>query len=158
MIIYNHQYLYQISNLFYLIISYGVISAPEVTDWQPLSPNDSYLVASSDGIFEKLSPQDVCDLLWEINNDGISSSEHSPSCSYSLADCIVSTAFERGSMDNMAAIVVPLRPASSSRRFQEGSFVAQRDSSFPISGIENLIKEHSGNFFWAVKIMMSTWI
>ncbi|XP_050941191.1 probable protein phosphatase 2C 51 isoform X7 [Cucumis melo] len=124
--------------------SYGVISAPEVTDWQPLSTNDSFLVASSDGIFEKLSSQDVCDLLWEIHNDGMSSFEHSPSCSYSLADCIVSTAFERGSMDNMAAIVVPLRPGSSSRRFQEGSFVAQRDSSFPISGIENLIKEHSG--------------
>ncbi|TYK30102.1 putative protein phosphatase 2C 51 isoform X2 [Cucumis melo var. makuwa] len=123
--------------------SYGVISAPEVTDWQPLSTNDSFLVASSDGIFEKLSSQDVCDLLWEIHNDGMSSFEHSPSCSYSLADCIVSTAFERGSMDNMAAIVVPLRPGSSSRRFQEGSFVAQRDSSFPISGIENLIKEHS---------------
>ncbi|KGN61734.2 hypothetical protein Csa_006170 [Cucumis sativus] len=124
--------------------SYGVISAPEVTDWQPLSANDSFLVASSDGIFEKLSSQDVCDLLWEIHNDGMSSFEHSPSCSYSLADCIVSTAFERGSMDNMAAIVVPLRPASSSGRFQEGSFVAQRDSSFPISGIENLIREHSG--------------
>ncbi|XP_022996359.1 uncharacterized protein LOC111491615 isoform X1 [Cucurbita maxima] len=127
--------------------SYGVISAPEVTDWQPLSTNDSYLVVSSDGIFEKLSSQDVCDLLWEIHNDRMSISEYSPSCSYSLAECIVSTAFERGSMDNMAAIVVPLRSAISSQRFQEGRFVVQRDSSFPISGIEKLIKEHSANSF-----------
>ncbi|XP_022145963.1 uncharacterized protein LOC111015293 isoform X2 [Momordica charantia] len=125
--------------------SYGVISAPEVTDWQPLTTNDSYLVASSDGIFEKLSSQDVCDLMWEIHNDGMSSSEHYPSCSYSLADCIVSTAFERGSMDNMAAIVVPLRPASSSQRYLEASFVAKRDLSFPISGLEKLTREHSAN-------------
>lgn len=116
-----------------------------MTDWQPLTTNDSYLVASSDGIFEKLSSQDVCDLMWEIHNDGMSSSEHSPSCSYSLADCIVSTAFERGSMDNMAAIVVPLRPASSSQRYLEASFVAKRDLSFPISGLEKLTREHSGN-------------
>lgn len=34
--------------------SYGVISAPEVTDWQPLTANDCYLVAASDGVFEKL--------------------------------------------------------------------------------------------------------
>ena len=123
-----------------------------MTDWQPLSTNDSYLVVSSDGIFEKLSSQDVCDLLWEIHNDRMSISEHSPSCSYSLAECIVSTAFERGSMDNMAAIVVPLRSAISSQRFQEGRFVVQRDSSFPISGIEKLIKEHSGKFFGPLKL------
>lgn len=123
-----------------------------MTDWQPLSTNDSYLVASSDGIFEKMSSQDVCDLLWEIHNDGMSNSKHSPSCSYSLADCIVSAAFERGSMDNLAAIVVPLKPASSSRRLQEGGFVAQRDSTFPISGIEKLITEHSGNFFGLWKL------
>ncbi|KAK3193711.1 hypothetical protein Dsin_025021 [Dipteronia sinensis] len=29
---------------------YGVISAPEVTDWQSLTANDSYLVAASDGV------------------------------------------------------------------------------------------------------------
>ncbi|KAA8543285.1 hypothetical protein F0562_021220 [Nyssa sinensis] len=87
--------------------SYGVIPAPEVTDWQPLSVNDSYLVAASDGIFEKLSPQDVCDLLWELHTDGNVRSELAISCPYSLADCIVNTAFEKGSVDNMAAVVVP---------------------------------------------------
>ncbi|PSS14594.1 Protein like [Actinidia chinensis var. chinensis] len=88
--------------------SYGVISAPEVTDWQPLTSNDSYLVAASDGIFEKLSPQDVCDILWELHTHGTVESELAASCSYSLADCIVNTALEKGSLDNMAAVVVPL--------------------------------------------------
>ncbi|KAF5462679.1 hypothetical protein F2P56_018667 [Juglans regia] len=88
--------------------SFGVISAPEVTDWQPLTMNDSYLVAASDGIFEKLSMQDVCDLLWEVQSHGTSRSELSASCLYSLADCLVNTAFEKGSMDNVAAVVVRL--------------------------------------------------
>ncbi|CAI8602923.1 unnamed protein product [Vicia faba] len=37
-----------------LFKSYGVISVPEVTDWQPLTANDSYLVAASDGVFENM--------------------------------------------------------------------------------------------------------
>ncbi|GKU86510.1 hypothetical protein SLEP1_g1023 [Rubroshorea leprosula] len=88
--------------------SYGVISAPEVTDWQSLTANDSYLVAASDGVFEKLSTQDVCDLFWDVNADGSERSGISPSCSFSLADCLVQTAFERGSMDNLAVNIVPL--------------------------------------------------
>ncbi|KAK9682286.1 hypothetical protein RND81_10G063000 [Saponaria officinalis] len=66
---------------------FGVSSAPEVTDWQLLNVNDSYLVAASDGVFEEMDTQDVCDLLWEVENDDSS----------------------RGSVDNMAAAVVPLR-------------------------------------------------
>lgn len=90
--------------------SYGVISAPEVTDWQPLDINDSYLVAASDGVFEGLGLQDICDLLWELENEEPSTSQLSSACSsFSLADCIINTAFERGSMDNMAAAIVPLR-------------------------------------------------
>ncbi|GAB4830420.1 hypothetical protein Ancab_020056 [Ancistrocladus abbreviatus] len=89
--------------------SYGVTSAPEITDWQPLTVNDSYLVAASDGVFEKLSPQDVCDLLSEVQKDDPATSQLSSACSFSLADCIVTTAFERGSTDNMAAVVVPLK-------------------------------------------------
>ncbi|OVA05389.1 Protein phosphatase 2C (PP2C)-like domain [Macleaya cordata] len=89
--------------------SYGVISAPEVTDWQPLIANDTYLVAASDGVFEKMTTQDICDLLWDVYSEKL---EHLSSCSYSLADCIVKTAFEKGSMDNLAAVVVPLRSTS----------------------------------------------
>nr|AAL24137.1 unknown protein [Arabidopsis thaliana] len=89
--------------------SYGVISAPEVMDWQPLVANDSFLVVSSDGIFEKLEVQEVCDLLWEVNNQTSSGAGVPSYCSISLADCLVNTAFEKGSMDNMAAVVVPLK-------------------------------------------------
>ncbi|XP_021898011.1 probable protein phosphatase 2C 51 [Carica papaya] len=88
--------------------SYGVISAPEVTDWQPLSVNDSYLVVASDGVFEKLSLLDVCDILWEESSRDRTRSGLSSSCLFSLADCLVNTAFEKGSMDNMAAVLVPL--------------------------------------------------
>ncbi|CAK9178840.1 unnamed protein product [Ilex paraguariensis] len=50
---------------------YGVVSVPEVTDWQPLTANDRYLVASSDGIFETLSSQDVCDMLWGLDRPAV---------------------------------------------------------------------------------------
>ncbi|KAJ0974080.1 hypothetical protein J5N97_016045 [Dioscorea zingiberensis] len=72
---------------------YGVISRPEVT-WHAITNNDRFLVVSSDGILEKMTTQDVCDLLWDRETS---------------ADFIVNSAFERGSMDNMAAIVIPLR-------------------------------------------------
>lgn len=94
---------------------YGVIAAPEITGWQILNDSDSYLIAASDGVFEGLDSQDVCDLLWEVQNDDLSGSQVSPACSNSLADCIISTAFERGSADNMAAAVVPLRLMSLSK-------------------------------------------
>ncbi|KAI3967008.1 hypothetical protein MKW92_046135 [Papaver armeniacum] len=102
--------------------SYGVISAPEVTDWQSLTINDSYLVAASDGVFEKMTTQDVCDLLSGVHMQGSENPEIISSCMYSWADCIVNTAFEEGSMDNLAAVVVPLRSTSFLRTMvKEGS-------------------------------------
>ncbi|MFS7975760.1 putative protein-serine/threonine phosphatase, protein kinase CMGC-GSKL family [Helianthus anomalus] len=102
--------------------SFGVISVPEVTDWQPLTANDSYLVAASDGVLEKLGPQDVCDLFWELDTHAPLELHYSPSCSYSLADCIVDTALEKGSMDNVAAVVVPfgLEPLPTERSREVG--------------------------------------
>ncbi|KAF5182009.1 phosphatase 2C [Thalictrum thalictroides] len=88
---------------------YGVISVPEVTDWQHLTANDTYLVAASDGIFERMTTQDVCDLLWDVHTHSIETTEFSSSCMRSLSECIVNTAFENGSMDNMAAVVIPLK-------------------------------------------------
>ncbi|XP_030948388.1 probable protein phosphatase 2C 51 [Quercus robur] len=78
---------------------FGVIAEPEVTGWQTLDAKDRFLVVSSDGIFESMTPQDVCDLVHD-------SSSCSPSSS--LAECIVNTAFEKGSVDNLSVIVVPL--------------------------------------------------
>ncbi|KAF5454979.1 hypothetical protein F2P56_024603 [Juglans regia] len=78
---------------------YGVTAVPEVTGWQPLNVNNRYLVVSSDGTFESLTPEELCALIHD-----------SGSClaSSSLAECIVETAFEKGSMDNLSVIVVPL--------------------------------------------------
>ncbi|XP_031375481.1 putative protein phosphatase 2C 50 isoform X1 [Punica granatum] len=116
--------------------SSGVIAAPEVMDWQSLNINDSYLVAASDGVFEELSPQDVCDILWEAQSHGNSRSEISSSCSYSLADCIVETALERGSMDNMAAVVVPLQLSLLSRNIQPGNYTGGVDTDTTSVGLE----------------------
>ncbi|KAL3647831.1 hypothetical protein CASFOL_008799 [Castilleja foliolosa] len=89
--------------------SFGVISVPEVTNWLPLTANDSYVIVASDGVFEKLKPQDICDTLSEPLSHFTKSPEFNSSCLFSLADCIVNTAFERGSMDNVAAITFPVR-------------------------------------------------
>lgn len=99
--------------------------------WRPLHANDSYLVAASDGVFEKLSPQEVCDLLWELHNHGATRLEVSSSCSYSLADCIVSTAYEKGSTDNMAAIVVPFRSTGFSKTLLKERIYEQEKPDFP---------------------------
>ncbi|XP_027935639.1 uncharacterized protein LOC114190798 isoform X2 [Vigna unguiculata] len=111
---------------------YGVISAPEVTDWQPLTANDSYLVVASDGVFEKTSLQDVCDLLWEVHSYSNMRSECAHS-SYSLADLIVNNALKKGSMDNVAAIVIPLESVNSSANSLRGSYIGLQESSFKSS-------------------------
>ncbi|KAI7992388.1 putative protein phosphatase 2C 51 [Camellia lanceoleosa] len=122
--------------------SYGVISAPEVTDWQPLTSNDSYLVVASDGIFEKLSPQGVCDLLWEFHNNGTVRSNLSASCSYSLADCIVNSALEKGSIDNMAAVVVPLRSTGFSQTLLKER-LDRGDSDWLAFGVQKFTEKES---------------
>ncbi|XP_030946649.1 uncharacterized protein LOC115971098 isoform X1 [Quercus lobata] len=125
--------------------SYGVISAPEVTDWQPLTTNDSYLVAASDGVFEKLSLQDVCDLLWEVNSHGTLESELSTSCLYSSADCIVKNAFGKGSLDNMAAVVVPLGSTVFSEDFLKEGCVEEGDRDLTASGLQKFRYENSAD-------------
>ncbi|KAL3336393.1 hypothetical protein AABB24_032239 [Solanum stoloniferum] len=96
---------------------YGVIAEPEITGWIRLSTEDWYVVIGSDGIFERMSPQDVCDILHgghgKENKTSINSSS-CPSSSSSLADCIVHNAFNKGSGDNLSVIVIPLRQESPS--------------------------------------------
>ncbi|EOX94652.1 Phosphatase 2C family protein isoform 4 [Theobroma cacao] len=128
-----------------LFKSYGVTAAPEVTDWQSLTANDSYLVVGSDGVFEKLSLQDVCDLLWEVKAHGTMGSGLSSSCSLSLADCLVNTAFEKGSMDNMAATVVPLGSAYHSQSLLNERCGRKGQKEFPSNGLQEFIYERSGN-------------
>lgn len=123
--------------------SYGVISAPEVTDWQPLTDNDCYLVAASDGVFEKLSSQDICDILWNLHADFSVQSELAYSCSYSLADCMVNAAFEKGSMDNMAAVILPIRLNDSMQTMVKKTHAGMKKFDCLSSGDSNYISRHS---------------
>ncbi|KAF8388112.1 hypothetical protein HHK36_026778 [Tetracentron sinense] len=124
---------------------YGVISTPEMTDWQPPTGNDSYLVAASDGIFHKLTTQDVCDLLWYVHTRGNEKSELSASCSHSLADCIVNTAFEEGSTDNLSAVVVPLRSTGFSGALFKERFDGEGSIDSSAFGLQKIISSQSGN-------------
>lgn len=92
---------------------FGVIAEPEVKGWQHLTTEDRYLVIASDGVFEGLSGEDVCNLIQDadLQEDG---TNPCPSTA-SLSDCIVKTALRKGSMDNLTAIVVPLRQAAHSQ-------------------------------------------
>ncbi|XP_050236569.1 probable protein phosphatase 2C 51 [Mercurialis annua] len=87
---------------------YGVIAEPEYTGWRLLDVNDAHLVVASDGIFESLAEEDICDLISEWKG-----SRNSSVClsSTSLAECIINTAYRKGSNDNLSAIIVPLRSA-----------------------------------------------
>ncbi|XP_054801635.1 uncharacterized protein LOC129305686 isoform X2 [Prosopis cineraria] len=125
--------------------TYGVISVPEVTDWQALTANDSYLVAASDGVFEKMSLQDVCDMLWEVHSYSNPISEFSPSCSYSLADCVVNTALKKGSMDNVAAVVVPLESSIFSDNSFGRSCFEKREVDSPLLGLQESASISSAN-------------
>ena len=78
---------------------------PEVVGWRNLTARNSYLVVASDGIFESLSLQNVCDLLLVANT----------TLSSSLAHCLVQKAFKKGSGDNLSAIVIPLNFSGFSR-------------------------------------------
>lgn len=115
-----------------------------MTDWQPLTANDSYLVAASDGVFEKLSVQNVCDLLWDVHHIRDMRSECTSSSSYSLADLIIDAAFEKGSMDNMAAVVVPLESANSSGNSLRRSYTENGDTGFPLFGLQESDYRSSG--------------
>jgi serine/threonine protein phosphatase PrpC len=116
-----------------------------VTDWQPLAMNDSYLVAASDGVFEKLSLQDVCDLVWEVQSHGTLRTELSASCLYSLADCIVNTAFEKGSLDNVAAVVVPLGSTIFSEHLLKERCIGEGDIGFTATGLQKFSCGCSGD-------------
>jgi len=86
-----------------------VIAEPEMTGWLYLKPSDAFLVVASDGVFESLSSQDVCSLL-QVHSQSEDGDNGSSQCLLpSLAECIVNVALEKGSTDNLSAVVVPLR-------------------------------------------------
>ncbi|CAL5353740.1 unnamed protein product [Camellia sinensis] len=89
-------------------------------------PIKMYLVVASDGIFESLEPKDVCDLLQDAHFQGNKKSKQKSSCLLlsSLADCIVHNAFEKGSTDNLFAVVVPLMSVGFNTRTLVGKEVS----------------------------------
>ncbi|CAM6025619.1 unnamed protein product [Sphagnum balticum] len=81
---------------------YGVTAEPEWTGWLKLdSQNYSHLIIASDGVFEKLTTDDICRVVVPAR------AEVSPK---NMAQEIVDAAYLAGSMDNLAALVVPLHP------------------------------------------------
>ncbi|KAL6654871.1 hypothetical protein ACP70R_008336 [Stipagrostis hirtigluma subsp. patula] len=105
---------------------YGVISTPELTGWQFLSANDSFLIASSDGIFEKMTMQDVCDLMLHVKLRVNGKLGSFASTQQNLADYVVHLALQKGTTDNVAAVVVPLgSPGSSDTAFEDRSHLEE---------------------------------
>ncbi|KAI3742624.1 hypothetical protein L1987_60313 [Smallanthus sonchifolius] len=93
---------------------YGVIAEPEMVNWRNITAKDRYLVVASDGVFESLTPENVCQLIEDaavIQENGTPYDSFPSLPSFSLAYRIVKTALERGSTDNLSAIVVPLAKA-----------------------------------------------
>lgn len=128
-----------------IIIRYGVISTPEVADWQSLNISDNYLVAASDGIFEKMTIQDVCDLLWDEKVRKNIKFHDRHSFTLSLADHIVDAASKKGTVDNMAAIVVPLRFTGTSEFFSGGEYDQLGISEMSSFGLEKALHRESGD-------------
>ncbi|KAI3668122.1 hypothetical protein L6452_43199 [Arctium lappa] len=89
---------------------YGVIAEPEIMGWRWITVKDMYLMVASDGVFESLTSETVCQLIKDADVE----ENTTPNCRFpflplsSLAYWVVKTALERGSTDNLSAIVVPL--------------------------------------------------
>lgn len=128
-----------------MIVSYGVISTPEVTDWQSLTDNDRYLVAASDGIFEKMTTQDVCDQLWDGQKRfSVKSDVRHPNI-HSLVECIAEAASGKGTVDNMVAIVVPLGSGGTSEFFVKNECYQGGASDLSSFGLLNALDRESGD-------------
>ncbi|CAI9107764.1 OLC1v1007202C1 [Oldenlandia corymbosa var. corymbosa] len=89
---------------------YGVIAEPEVTGWRTLTSDNSFLVVGTDGIFEGLTPSDVCAVLNDKSCTRKNTLSGNSSCltPSALANHIVYSAFENGSTDNISVIIIPL--------------------------------------------------
>uniref|UniRef100_A0A0E0MGN4 protein-serine/threonine phosphatase n=1 Tax=Oryza punctata TaxID=4537 RepID=A0A0E0MGN4_ORYPU len=117
---------------------YGVIPTPELTEWQSLSANDTFLIASSDGVFEKMTMQDVCDLMLHVKL-GVNQELGSFAVTQqNLADYVVDLALEKGTTDNVAAVVVPLGSHYSSKVTLEDWYMLEENSKTSISPLQTI--------------------
>lgn len=92
---------------------YGVIAEPEIIGWRWITAKDLYLMVASDGVFESLTSETVCQLVKDedVEENATPYGRFPFLPSPSLAYWVVKTALERGSTDNLSAIVVPLAKA-----------------------------------------------
>eukprot|EP00898_Chlorokybus_atmophyticus_P008559 jgi/Chlat1/8704/Chrsp88S08082 len=74
---------------------YGLIAEPEVSAWRNLSQHNNLLVIASDGLFETLSDQEVCDIV-ALNEGSLQDA----------AERLREQAYEKASMDNIAVVLV----------------------------------------------------
>ncbi|XP_071721292.1 probable protein phosphatase 2C 51 [Rutidosis leptorrhynchoides] len=93
---------------------YGVISEPELVGWLNITAKDRYLAVVSDGVFESLTPENVCQLVDDADvEENARAYDRIPFLpSFSMAYRVVKTALQKGSTDNLSAIVVPLALAT----------------------------------------------
>ncbi|XP_039116668.1 disease resistance protein RPS2-like isoform X2 [Dioscorea cayenensis subsp. rotundata] len=98
-----------------------IIPDPEITVVQRTS-EDEYLILASDGLWDVMSNEEVCDaarrriLLWHKKSAGttatpslIQKGEEADSAAQAAADYLSNLAMEKGSMDNITVIVVDLK-------------------------------------------------
>ncbi|KAJ3675586.1 hypothetical protein LUZ60_004628 [Juncus effusus] len=115
---------------------HGVISTPELTGWHPISKNETFIIVASDGVFEKMTTQDTCDFLLQLKlRIGFGTKN--------LAELILSEALERGTMDNVAAVVVPLGLVlEEGIEIPDFEFPVLRGNEFPVLGSSVLEKDY----------------
>ncbi|GJY07836.1 PPM-type phosphatase domain, protein phosphatase 2C family protein [Tanacetum coccineum] len=86
--------------------------------WRNITAKDQYLVVASTGIFESLTPENVCQLVEVANYQETIRCSYDLNCpsleslSLALAQYVVRAASEMGSTDNLSAIAVPLAQAA----------------------------------------------
>lgn len=102
---------------------YGVIAEPEYFEWHEFTSADSFLIITSDGIFERMLPQDVCNLVQEkyrgFNNSSLRNKSAGATLDYkALANTVVKAAYKSGSYDNLAAVVYPLNSSGKQLQLQ----------------------------------------
>ncbi|KAK8962325.1 putative inactive protein kinase [Platanthera guangdongensis] len=92
-----------------------------------------------------MSTEEVCMVLWDENL----TPNIKPWCVHALspscADSIVNTAFQRGSMDNLAAVVVPLGSGGASAAFFQDQIDVTEFSSFEPQNVINQNAGYQGN-------------
>lgn len=104
-----------------------IIPEPEVTI-TPRVREDECLVLASDGLWDVMSNEEVCDvarkqiLLWHKKNGPVSPSSQSGTtadpAAQAAADCLMRLASQKGSKDNITIIVVDLK---AQRKFKSRS-------------------------------------